>query len=55
MNAYQFSFQSIEGEPMPLSRFEAKFYLSLTPPPNAVSPANTVEWLNFGKNIETKV
>ena len=27
MNAYQFSFRSIEGEPMPLSRFEGKVIL----------------------------
>ena len=27
MNAYQFSFQSIEGEPMPLSKFEGKVLL----------------------------
>tara|TARA_B100000674_G_scaffold13243_2_gene9816 strand:- start:219 stop:782 length:564 start_codon:yes stop_codon:yes gene_type:complete len=27
MNAYQFSFQSIDGEPMPLSRFEGKVIL----------------------------
>ena len=27
MNAYQFSFHSIEGEPMPLSRFEGKVIL----------------------------
>ncbi len=53
-NAFSFKFESIEGNPMPLSDMKARHYLLLTPLLNVVLLLYMKVFKVYGRNIKIK-